>query len=107
MHIDIVGPLPVSSSEFSASGTYQYILTAIDRYTRWLEAIPLVGITAEEVASAFINTWVSRFGVPLEIITDRGKQFESELFHHMSTKLGFTRLRTTAYNPQVNGLVER
>ena len=107
VHIDIVGPLPASTSEFSAGGTYRYILTAIDRYTRWLEAIPLVGISAEEVASAFVNTWVSRFGVPLEVITDRGTQLESGLFHHLSKKLGFIRLRTTAYNPKANGLVER
>ena len=107
VHIDIVGPLPASTSEFSAGGTYQYILTAIDRYTRWLEAIPLVGVSAEEVASAFVNTWVSRFGVPLEVITDRGSQLEGGLFHHLSKKLGFVRLRTAAYNPKANGLVER
>ena len=63
--------------------------------------------SGEEIADAFVSTWVSRFGVPLQLVTDRGAQFESELFSHLSRTLGFVRLRTTAYNPKCNGLLER
>ena len=101
VHIDLVGPLPCCDQS-----NYRYLLTMMDRATRWIEAIPLSEISAENVAKAFVTSWICRFGVPLYIITDRGSQFESELFHHLSSLIGFHRLRSTAYHPQINGLIE-
>ena len=48
VHMDLVGPLPVSSDSFC------YILTMIDRTTRWLEAVPLKEMTASMCAAAFM-----------------------------------------------------
>lgn len=100
VHIDLIGPLP-------PSGQYRYCLTAVDRFTRWPEVVPLSNITAETVAKAFISTWVARFGCPTDIVTDRGRQFESALFQQLSQSIGFQHRKTTAYHPQCNGLVER
>lgn len=100
VHIDLVGPLPVSDG-------YRYCLTAVDRFTRWPEAIPLHDITAETVAKAFVSSWISRYGCPTEIVTDRGRQFESSLMKQLSELAGFQRNRTTAYHPASNGMVER
>ena len=72
-----------------------------------MEATPLQNTSASTIALAFLNTWISRFGVPLHVVTDRGSQFESELFKDLSTIIGFHRLRTTAYHPQTNGIIER
>ena len=108
VNIDIVGPLPPSylpGSEYHCS--FRYLLTCIDRNTKWIEAIPMIDITAKSVAYAFLQGWISRFGVPLYVITDRGTQFESELFRELSSLVGFHRLRTSAYHPQTNGMVER
>uniref|UniRef100_A0A674MCK3 Gypsy retrotransposon integrase-like protein 1 n=1 Tax=Takifugu rubripes TaxID=31033 RepID=A0A674MCK3_TAKRU len=55
VHVDLVGPFP------------PYLLTMVDRTTRWPEAVPLQSATSAEVARAFIGTWVARFGPPADI----------------------------------------
>lgn len=62
---------------------------------------------AETVAEAFVNTWIARFGIPSTITTDRGSQFESRLWEHLMQLLGTVRIRTTAYHPISNGMIER
>lgn len=100
IHMDIVGPLPPSEG-------FQYLLTIIDRFTRWIEVIPLKGITAEEVCRSFFEGWVSRFGCPQKIHTDRGRQFISKVFNNIAKTIGAQHQQSTAYHPQANGIVER
>ncbi|CAK9827605.1 Transposon Tf2-6 polyprotein [Anthophora retusa] len=99
IHIDII-ILPMSEG-------YRYCLTCVDRFTRWPEAIPLRDQEAATVARAFYEGWISRFGTPLRITTDQGRQFEAHLFKELNSLLGATHLRTTAYHPAANGMVER
>ncbi|CAH8562835.1 unnamed protein product [Schistosoma haematobium] len=100
VHLDIVGPLPPSHG-------YDHILTCIDRFTRWPEAIPITSITAETVAHRFVERWIALYGCPSTVTTDRGQQFESALFSSLTRLLGTERIRTNAYHPASNGLVER
>ena len=100
IHVDIVGPLPPSQGKV-------YLLTVIDRFTRWPEAIPIADVAADTVVKAFMDGWVSRFGCPTTMTTDRGPQFESSSFNEMLRMLGCNRVRTTAYHPSANGMVER
>jgi hypothetical protein len=72
IHVDLVGPLLPSSG-------HTYLFTIIDRTSRWPEVIPLASITAADCARALFASWVSRFGVPATITSDRGAQFTSAL----------------------------
>ena len=100
IHIDIVGPLPPSQG-------YTYLLTIVDRFSRWPEAIPLKDISALTCARALVSQWITRYGVPMNITSDRGTQFTSELWAKTAQLLGSQLHHTTAYHPQANGLVER
>lgn len=51
-----------------------------DYFTKWPEAVALPSQTAEVVADALLSTVVSRFGVPQQIHSDQGRNFESEVF---------------------------
>lgn len=100
VNVDLVGPLPSSQG-------FTYLLTTVDRTTRWPEAVPLTSLASVEMTQAFIGTWVARFGTPSDISSDRGAQFTSELWNTVAQRLGAKLHRTTAYHPQANGLCER
>jgi hypothetical protein len=101
VHVDLVGPLPVSEDGFL------YIFTIIDRTTRWLEAVPLKNMATASCMEAFLSVWVARFGVPETVTSDRGAQFSSASWASFCKRLGVRHIMTTAYHPQANGLVER
>ena len=102
IHLDLVRPLSAVPDS-----PYSYFVTFTDRMTKRVEAQPVSSTTADVITDAFVNSWFSRFGVPLYLTTDRGSQFESELFECLAKTIGFCRLRTTAYRPQSNGQIER
>ncbi|GFU48982.1 hypothetical protein TNCV_2332811 [Trichonephila clavipes] len=99
VHLDLIGPLPPSNG-------HTYCMTMIDRFSKWPDVQPLKDITAETVAEAFFSSWVSRFGTPAILTTDRGRQFESSLFKALSKLLGVQKCRTTGYHPQANGMID-
>ena len=101
VHVDLVGPLSPSSRG------HTYLLTVVDRTSRWPEVIPLRKITAEVCVDAFVDTWVARYGVPHTITTDRGAQFTGSAWQEMCRSLGTQHVTTTSYHPQSNGMVER
>ncbi|MEL7079650.1 MAG: hypothetical protein AAGM46_27620, partial [Cyanobacteria bacterium J06582_2] len=62
--------------------------------------------TTESCTTA-LATWISTFGLPDIITSDRGPNFTSSLWSAINTSLGIQHNTTTAYNPEANGLVER
>ncbi|GBM76231.1 hypothetical protein AVEN_105414-1 [Araneus ventricosus] len=84
-----------------------YLSTCIDRFTRWPEAFPIQDKSVDTIARTFLLGWISRFGVPEKVTSDHGTNFQSNLFSSLSKVLGVEQTRTTAYQPQSNGAVER
>lgn len=99
--LDIVGPLPTTKTG------NRYMLTIIDWFSRYAEAVPLKDQTAEVCARAFVEHLILRHGAPDRVLTDQGRNFTSELFKRVCKNLGIKKLQTSAYHPQGNGLVER
>ena len=72
--INIIGKISPKSS----SG-HEYILVAIDYFTKWVEATSYAGLTAARVAKFIILHIIYRYGVPHELISDRGEHFKGEV----------------------------
>ncbi|XP_025421207.1 uncharacterized protein LOC112691264 [Sipha flava] len=94
VHLDLI-VMPYSEG-------FRYCLTCIDRFTRWPEVILLGDQEAATVARAFYTHWIARFGTPLRITTDQGRQFESCLFKQLNNLTGTNHLRIMAYHPLAN-----
>jgi Tat protein secretion system quality control protein TatD with DNase activity len=99
--LDIVGPIS------EAKSGNKYILTILDHFTKWVEAIPLKEHTAPTIATALVTRWICRFGIPDRIVTDRGSEFQSKLMTELCYQLGIAKSQTSPYYPQSNGALER
>ena len=99
--IDVMGPFVTSHRN------NKYVLVMGDYFTRWIEAYPIPNQQADTVARKVVHEFVSRFGSPLELHSDQGRNFESELFKEVCILLGIKKTRSTPYRPCSNGLVER
>jgi hypothetical protein len=99
--LDVMGPLPTTRQGNN------YILVIGDHFTRWIEAYPIPNQQAPTIAQYLVHQFVARFGTPLEIHTDQGRNFESGLFRELCRLLDVTKTRTTPYHPASNGVIER
>ncbi len=98
--MDIVGPLPMTERK------NRYVLTLMDMATRYPEALPLRRIDTETVADALIQ-FFARFGLPKELLSDRGSNFTSQLMKEVNKRLGITQIFASPYHPETNGMLER
>ncbi|TGZ48591.1 hypothetical protein DBV15_11889, partial [Temnothorax longispinosus] len=101
VQMDILGPLPRTSAG------NKYLLVIVDCFTKWVEAFPVRNIRTRTIAEVFVNEIISRHGVPSEIHTDQGRNFESKLFWGLMNLLGIKKTRTTPLHPQSDGQVKR
>lgn len=99
--MDILGPFPRSDQN------NKYVLVMCDEFTKWTEAFPLPNQEAQTIATVFVNEFICRFGTPLQIHTDQGRNFESRIFKEMCELFRIHKTRTTSFRPQANGTVER
>ena len=99
--MDIMGPLPETPNG------NQYILVVADYFTKWTESYALPNHRAITVAEAIVTQFITRFGVPKQLHSDQGRDFESNLIQEICKLLQIDKSRTTPYRPQSDGLVER
>ncbi|CAB4038620.1 Retrovirus-related Pol poly from transposon [Paramuricea clavata] len=85
----------------------RYLLVVTDYFTKWLKAYALPNQEAKTVATVIVNEVVCRFGVPLELHSDQGTNFESVVFQEMFSLLSIKKTQTTPLHPESDGMVER
>ncbi|UOH85550.1 hypothetical protein LQV05_002378 [Cryptococcus neoformans] len=99
--MDFVGPLP-------SAGSHDYLLTITDRLTGFIELVPCsTTLNARDLALLFWNCWVSRYGLPLSITSDRDALFTSRFWTTLWAEQGVRLKMSTAFHPQTDGTSER
>ena len=98
--IDFIGPL-----EKTKEG-YEYIVSVVDHFSKWVELYPAHEASAAEAARALYEHY-SRFGVPKWLTSDRGSSFVNELIKRFHERVGVSHELSTAYSHEENGVVER
>ena len=99
--IDLVGPMPTTPRG------NKWILVLTDHFTRWQDALAISDATAPVVASTLDERIFCYLGLPEQIHTDQGAQFENSLMAELCQLWKVEKTRTTPYHPQANGVVER
>ena len=99
VHVNLVGPMP-------SVGSYTHVFTVVDCSTRWPAAYPIIETSTSACIDSLVE-WISCFKVPATVTSDRGSQFTSSSWSAFCQSMGIQQLRTTAYHPQSNGMVER
>ena len=98
--VDCVGPLPTAKSGCN------YLLTVMCQRTRYPAAYPLRSITTKAVVKA-LSQFISVFGIPKVIQSDRGSNFCSHMFAQVLKMLGVNHNQSTPYHAQSQGALER
>ena len=90
-----------------ASVGSKYLLVAVDAFTKWIEAYPVPDQEAHTCMTALYNGFFSRLGLPLQLHSDQGRNFESSLVQELCGIAGVCKTRTTPFHPRSDGLTER
>ena len=77
-----MGPLPQGKRQM------KFLLVAINYFTKWVEAEALATITEAKVQNFVWKYIVCRFGIPRTIISNNGRQFDSNMFGSFCSNLG-------------------
>jgi transposase InsO family protein len=101
VYMDMIGPLPITPRG------NRYILTMIDGYSKWAEAIPSPSLSAIVTARLILNGWIAHHGAPTILHSDLGSNFISRVVRELCQIFDITPTNTTAYHAAGNGAVER
>nr|GEU44483.1 reverse transcriptase domain-containing protein [Tanacetum cinerariifolium] len=90
-----------------AQGKLMFLIIAVDYFTKWIKAKPVATITGSQIKKFVWDNIICRFGLPGEIISDKGKQFRDNSFKDWCEKLNIKQRFASVKHRQINGQVER
>ena len=93
--------------ELDKSPRVANVLVFQDHFTKYVLAYVTPNQTAKTIAKFLYGGFISIFGAPARLLSDRGTSFTSSIIQELCVILGIQRLWTMPYHPQTNGLVER
>jgi hypothetical protein len=99
--IDIQGPFVTSKSG------KRYIMVAICYFSKWVIAECTETCSALETANFIVKQIIFKFGPPMKLLMDQGKNFESKIVKELAKLYGIEKARSSPYHPEGNGAVER
>jgi len=99
--VDVLSGLPVT-----ADGS-KCLLVAVDYFTKWVEAYPLPDEEAATCMRVLFDQFFARFGLPLQLHSDQGRNFELRLVAELTNLTGIRKTRTTPFHPRSDGQTER
>jgi hypothetical protein len=99
--LDFVGQIHPASSK-----GHQFMLVAMDYFTKWTEVVPLKNMTHREVIHIISEHIIDRFGIPQTLTTDQGTSFMSHQVCEFAESLNIKLLSSSPYYDQANGQVE-
>ena len=85
----------------------KYILVLTDYFTKWACTFALPDAKASTCMRAMYDGFFADFGLPRQLHSDLGKNFESKLFYELCLLAGVNKSHTTAFHPQSDGQTER
>ena len=95
-----MGPLP-------ADRRHEFLIVFVDCYSRYAILVPASNHTASTVSDALLRHVVPYFGTPRRLLSDRGREFVSEVWGKLTRSLGIQRLLTSPYHPEGNSVNEQ
>jgi hypothetical protein len=87
-------------------GGHVYMLVAVDKFTKWVEAAPVTTQVSTATIN-FIKSIIFCFGVPQSIITDNGTNFMSKEFKNYCESMGIKLKFASVAHPKTNGQVKK
>jgi len=99
--IDVLSGLPATPDG------KKYILVLTDYFTKWACAFALPDVEASTCMRAMYDGFLADFGLPGQLHSDLGQNFESKFFYELCLLAGVNKSHTTAFHPQSDGQTER
>ena len=100
VQLDLIGPFPLSQKK------NKYILVFVDAKTKWCKACAIPTMDSKQIAQAFFDLIITRYGAPHTILSDRGANLISALMKDIYKIMNSHKLNTSSYHPMENGLTE-